>query len=82
MRIIPLENPRVLAFVRVGQGGTVLCVNNLSRFAQPAVVSVAEWIGRTPVDLIGGARFPKIDGPTYLLTLGPHSLLWLRLEHD
>ena len=80
MRVVPLENPRVLAFVREGEGGTVLCVNNLSRFAQPAVVPVAEWKGRTPVDLIGGARFPVIDAPSYLLTLGPHSLLWLRLE--
>ena len=81
MRVIPLENSRVLAFVREGEAGTVLCVNNLSRFAQPAVVPVAEWQGCTPVDLFGGARFPIIDSPTYLLTLGPHSLLWLRLEN-
>jgi maltose alpha-D-glucosyltransferase/alpha-amylase len=80
MRVVPLDNPRVLAFVREGEDGVVLCVNNLSRFAQPAVVPVAEWSGRTPVDLIGGARFPVIDRDTYLLTLGPHSLLWLRLE--
>jgi maltose alpha-D-glucosyltransferase/alpha-amylase len=80
MRVLPLENPRVLAFVREGEAGTVLCVNNLSRFAQPAVVPLGEWKGRTPVDLIGGARFPVVDTPTYLLTLGPHSLLWLRLE--
>ena len=80
MRVIPLDNPRVLAFVREGEAGTVLCVTNLSRFAQPALVPVEEWRGRTPVDLFGGARFPVIESPTYLLTLGPHSLLWLRLE--
>jgi hypothetical protein len=34
----------------------------------------------TPLDLIGGARFPSIEGLTYLLTLGPRSLHWLRLE--
>ncbi|MGE0159539.1 MAG: maltose alpha-D-glucosyltransferase [Gemmatimonadales bacterium] len=82
MRVLPLDNPRVLAFVREGEGGTVLCVNNLSRFAQPALVPVSDWNGCTPVDLIGGARFPAIETPTYLLTLGPHSLLWLRLEDD
>jgi maltose alpha-D-glucosyltransferase/alpha-amylase len=80
MRVVPLDNPRVLAFVREGEAGTVLCVNNLSRFAQPALVPVTEWKGCTPVDLFGGARFPSIEAPTYLLTLGPHSLLWLRLE--
>jgi hypothetical protein len=45
-----------------------------------APVPVAEWTGRTPLDLIGGARFPSIEGLTYLLTLGPRSLHWLRLE--
>jgi len=82
MRVLPLDNPRVLAFVREGEGGSVLCVNNLSRFAQPALVPLAEWAGRTPVDLFGKARFPVVEGPKYLLTLGPHSLLWLRLEDD
>ncbi|MGH7342138.1 MAG: alpha-glucosidase C-terminal domain-containing protein, partial [Candidatus Rokuibacteriota bacterium] len=38
------------------------------------------WVGRTPVEIIGGARFPPITQSEYLFTLGPHSLLWLRLE--
>jgi maltose alpha-D-glucosyltransferase/alpha-amylase len=80
MRVLALENTHVLAFVREGEGGTVLCVTNLSRFAQPAIVPLSDWRGCTPVDLIGGARFPVIDAPTYLLTLGPHTMLWLRLE--
>jgi maltose alpha-D-glucosyltransferase/alpha-amylase len=80
MRVLPLENPRVLAFVREGEAGVVLCVYNLSRFAQPAVLPLGDWTGRRPVDLFGGERFPVIDGPTYLFTLCPHSILWLRLE--
>jgi maltose alpha-D-glucosyltransferase/alpha-amylase len=66
--------------VREGDGGTVLCIHNLSRFVQPALVPVVDWAGRTPVEVMGGARFPPITGPEYLVTLGPHSLLWLRLE--
>jgi maltose alpha-D-glucosyltransferase/alpha-amylase len=81
MRILRVDNPRVLAFVREGEGGTVLCINNLSRFAQPALLPVRDWMGRTPVDLFGGAKFPSITAPEYLFTLGPHSLLWLRLEN-
>jgi maltose alpha-D-glucosyltransferase/alpha-amylase len=80
MRLLHVENPRILTFVREGEGGTVLCINNLSRFAQPALVPLGEWVGKTPVDLIGGARFPAISGQHYLFTPGPHSLLWLRLE--
>jgi len=80
MRIVPLANPHVVAFVRESEFGTVLCLNNLSRFVQPVVVPVGEWVGRTPVEIIGGARFPAITRDEYLFTLGPHSLLWLRLE--
>jgi maltose alpha-D-glucosyltransferase/alpha-amylase len=80
MRVLEVKNRSILAFVREGEGGTVLCINNLSRFAQPALVPVGEWVGRTPVDVIGGARFPAISGQHYLFTPGPHSLLWLRLE--
>jgi hypothetical protein len=29
---------------------------------------------------MGGSVFPSITGEHYLFTLGPHSLLWLRLE--
>jgi maltose alpha-D-glucosyltransferase/alpha-amylase len=81
MRILPVANPRVLAFVRENEAGTLLCVANLSRFVQPALVPVREWIGRTPVEIIGGQRFPPITRDDYLFTLGPHSLLWLRLDH-
>lgn len=80
MRIIRIDNPRVLVFVREGEGGRVLCLHNLSRFVQPALVPVEEWIGRTPVEVMGGARFPAITAADYLFTLGPHSILWLRLE--
>ncbi len=81
MRILPVANPRVLAFVRENEAGTLLCVGNMSRFVQPALVPVREWIGRTPVEIIGGMRFPPITREDYLFTLGPHSLLWLRLDH-
>ena len=80
MRIIRVANPRVLAFVRESEAGVVLCLNNLSRFVQPALVPVEEWRARTPVEIIGGERFPAITHSEYLFTLGPHSLLWLRLE--
>ncbi|MFI5403452.1 MAG: maltose alpha-D-glucosyltransferase [Planctomycetota bacterium] len=80
LRILPCSNPRVLAFVRENDAGTILCLNNLSRFVQPALVPTADWIGRTPVELIGGERFPAITRSEYLFSMGPHSLLWFRLE--
>jgi maltose alpha-D-glucosyltransferase / alpha-amylase len=80
MRVLRVENPRVLVFVRESDFGTALCIHNLSRFVQPVLVPVAEWVGRTPVEIIGGVPFPPITRDEYLFTMGPHSLLWLRLE--
>jgi maltose alpha-D-glucosyltransferase/alpha-amylase len=82
MRIVRVVNPHVLAFVRESEAGTVLCLHNLSRFVQAAVVPVGEWIGRVPVEVIGGSLLPPITNPEYLFTLGPHSLLWVRLEQS
>ena len=51
---------------------TVLCVHNLSRFAQPAQLSLTRWEGCTPVELLGRVPFPPVgDGP-YSLTLPPY----------
>jgi maltose alpha-D-glucosyltransferase/alpha-amylase len=80
MRILDVDNPKIFAFVREGPAGSVLCVNNLSRYVQPALVPSAEWKGKTPVELIGGVPLPSITHDRYLFTLGPHSFLWLRLE--
>jgi maltose alpha-D-glucosyltransferase/alpha-amylase len=80
MRILQVENDKILAFVREGEGGTVLCINNLSRFVQPALIPTSDWKGKTPVEVMGGSVFPSITEEHYLFSLGPHSLLWLRLE--
>ncbi|MCI0341363.1 MAG: maltose alpha-D-glucosyltransferase [Planctomycetales bacterium] len=73
-------NPRVLAFTREAERSVVLCVNNLARSVQPALLDLSAWRGRVPVDAMGGARFPPVGSERYLVTLGPHSFYWLRLE--
>ncbi|NUN47552.1 MAG: maltose alpha-D-glucosyltransferase [Candidatus Brocadiae bacterium] len=80
MRILDVENPAIFAFVRENAAGTVLCVNNLSQFMQPALIPSGNWKGLTPVDLIGGAALPPVSEEHTLLTLGPHSFYWLRLD--
>ena len=39
-------------------GDCVLCVSNLSRFAQPAQLPLQRWEGMTPVELLGRVPFP------------------------
>jgi maltose alpha-D-glucosyltransferase / alpha-amylase len=58
---------------------SVLCVFNLSRFAQPAELSLGRWEGCTPIELLGRAPFPVVSSAPYLVTLAPYGIYWLEL---
>jgi len=73
-------NPAVFAFLRVSGDVAVLCVNNLSRHPQPMELDLGRYDGRTPVELAGHVRFPRIGALPYLLTLAPHGFYWFALE--
>ena len=73
------ENRSVLAYLRSYEGETILCVNNLSRFVQPARINLQRFIGMVPVEMIGNIRFPPIAENPYLFALGPHNFYWFRL---
>jgi maltose alpha-D-glucosyltransferase/alpha-amylase len=80
--VLPAANPSVLAYVRSSDDDIVLCVANLSRFAQPCELQLAAWEGRTPVELLGRVPFPRIGELPYFITLGPYSFYWLQLVED
>ncbi|WP_163869786.1 maltose alpha-D-glucosyltransferase [Myxococcus eversor] len=79
-RFLPMENRKVMAFVREWEGQTVLVVCNLSRFAQPAVMDLRDWEGMVPVEMIGETPFPRISDLPYQLSMGPYMFLWFRLD--
>ncbi len=78
-------NRKILAYLRDLDRGdgfheTVLCVANLSRFAQPVTLDLAEYAGFEPVEMLGYVPFPTIGRDPYALTLAPYSFLWLELQ--
>ena len=73
------HNRRVLVFLRRYKSEVILCVNNLSRFAQFVELDLREFHGWIPLELWGEIAFPPIGELPYLLTLGPHNFLWFRL---
>jgi len=77
--VLSAENPSVLAFVRQLGDQIVLCVNNLSRFAQPVELQLARFEGKIPIELNGRVPFPRIGEMSYLLTLGGHTFYWFEL---
>jgi maltose alpha-D-glucosyltransferase/alpha-amylase len=74
------RNQSVLAFVRRHGDEALLVVANLSATAQPAELALAEYEGATPVEMLGGNRFPTIGRAPYFVSLGPYGFYWFRLE--
>ena len=80
LEVISVDNPSMLAYLRADRGTTVLCVNNLSRFAQPVELPIGRFEGHQPVEMMGRVPFPRIGSLPYLLTLGPYGYLWFDLS--
>jgi maltose alpha-D-glucosyltransferase / alpha-amylase len=74
------SNRKVLAYLRQYQGEQVLCVANLSRFAQPVDLDLSKLESMVPVEMLGYVEFPAIERQPYRLTLAPYSFLWLELQ--
>jgi len=79
LEVLPADNPSVLAYIRQVGDDAILCVSNLSRFAQPVELNLARFEGRTPVELAGRVPFPRIGDLPFLLTLGSHGFYWFDL---
>ncbi|PEQ14567.1 maltose alpha-D-glucosyltransferase [Novosphingobium sp. PC22D] len=79
-RFLRPANRKVLAYLREHEGETLLCVANLSRTPQAVELDLAEFEGRTPVELSGGTSFPKLGQLPYLLTLQPYGFLSFQLS--
>jgi maltose alpha-D-glucosyltransferase / alpha-amylase len=73
-------NRKVLAYLRTYRDEQVLCVANLSRFAQPVDLDLSKLEGTVPVEMLGYVEFPIIEKQPYRLTLAPYSFLWLELQ--
>ena len=84
-RFLSPVNRKILAYLRDLKRAddsreTVLCVANLSRFAQPVSLDLADYDGAEPVEMLGYVPFPTITRAPYVLTLSPYSFLWLELQ--
>jgi maltose alpha-D-glucosyltransferase/alpha-amylase len=85
LRFLHPENRKILAYIRDlaredGTHETVLCVANLSRFAQPVALDLHDFAGAQPVEMLGYVSFPPITAQPYVLSVAPYSFLWFELQ--
>jgi maltose alpha-D-glucosyltransferase / alpha-amylase len=74
------SNRKILAYIRKYEQEQVLCVANLSRFAQPVDLDLPALEGMVPVEMLGYVEFPPITRRPYRLALAPYGFLWLELH--
>lgn len=79
-RFLRPANRKILAYVREYGDDAILCVFNLSRTAQALELELADFEGRTPIEMTGGTPFPAIGLAPYVLTLPPYGFLWFALS--
>jgi maltose alpha-D-glucosyltransferase/alpha-amylase len=77
--VLPAENPSILAYYRREEEDIVLCVNNLSRLAQPVELQLAQFEGYQPIEMLGRVPFPPIGELPYFVTLAPYQFYWFQL---
>ena len=82
LRVVPVENQAVLAFIRAFEDERILVIANLSRFAQSAFLPPSPDLeGMVPVELFSQAPFPRLSADPYHLPLSPHGFYWFALKH-
>jgi len=74
------ENRKVLAYLRRHEGEQILCIANLSRFAQPVDLDLSGLEGSVPVEMLGYVEFPPIGRQPYRFTIAAYGFLWLELH--
>jgi len=76
---VGVSNPSIFAFIREFGDDRVLCVNNLSRFPQPAELDLRRFAGLAPKEMRGAGHFPRVDDRLYRLSLAGHGFYWFAL---
>ncbi|MEZ5203725.1 MAG: maltose alpha-D-glucosyltransferase [Acidimicrobiales bacterium] len=86
-QVLDVGNEAVLAFLRRqdrddSADDIVLCVNNLSKLAQPVEIDLSTLAGKVPVELFGRVQFPPIGELPYFITLPPYGFYWFSLADE
>jgi len=82
-------NRKIFAYLRehdaTAEGGgveTILCVANVSQSVQPVELDLSPYVGRVPVEMLGGTAFAPVSQAPYSLTLPPFGFFWFALAQQ
>lgn len=73
-------NSKVLAFLRLHEGESLLVLCNLSKFTQALTLDLSAYQGVEPMEVFSQNKFFAIGEEPYRFTLAPYSYHWFVLE--
>src|SRR5437867_1576211 len=76
------RNRKVLAYLRRYGNDQILCVANLSRFAQAVELDLSAFAGMKPIEMFGYSEFPVLGSGPYQLSLNPYGFYWFELQRS
>ncbi len=82
IEFLPLENSKVLVFLRTYEDETILVIANLSRFSQAAELDLREYKDYVPMEVFSQNKFPIIKENPYLFMMGPNGYYWFLLTKE
>lgn len=77
-----IANKAILTYLRQTGEAQILVVCNLSDQGQQARLSLPDFVGQTPRDVLSNQSFPTISQPEYQITLAPFQYCWLVLSKE
>lgn len=84
MEVLEVDNPAILAFWRIAEGGNgqerLLCIYNLSNQQQSIALDLTQEAGHSLVDLLANDQRIIVTEWPVVVNLGAHSSHWYRLE--
>ncbi len=80
--LIPVDNAKIIAFVRTYEDEDVVVIVNLSRFSQIVHLTMPQFNGFIPEEIFGKSQFQEIHETPYMLTIGPYDYYWLLLKKE
>ncbi len=72
MQVVRSSNKKVFSFIRACEEEKILVVVNLSRYPQESDIELRRYAGVSPLELVGGKGFRRIEESPYTLTFGPY----------
>jgi maltose alpha-D-glucosyltransferase/alpha-amylase len=79
LRFLEVDNPHILAILRVHESETILAIHNLTGSVQQVELDLSSYRGQQPLDVLSSTLYHTVEDEPYYIELTPFAYRWLSL---